>query len=257
MTLVAGEEAAIQISCNMHGCNNWNSGYNLFELQSSVSADLVTYSPTASSLSMIMRGTPYSFTPQSFTAGTINVGVLNATTINGAISGTNVNSGTISAAYLPVFGPSGSTHAPGIVPDPGAVAGSTRFLREDGTWVVPSGGSSSGVQIGGDIGGTLASPKVTGIQGNPVSATAPTVGQVYVWNGTAFVPATRASTITLEHVFTGAGTFNYTHNLGTLYPLMTCYVNSGSASYTASNPDANDIAITVPAASDITCTFGI
>jgi hypothetical protein len=77
MNLVAGEQAAFQISCNMHGCNNWNSGYNLFELQSSVGADVVAYSPTASSLSMTMRGAPYTFTPQALTAGTIDVGTLN------------------------------------------------------------------------------------------------------------------------------------------------------------------------------------
>jgi len=37
---------------------------------------------------------------------------------------------------------------------------------------------------------------------------------------------------------------------------MTCYVNSGSPSYTARNIDVNNIAITVAASSDITCTFG-
>lgn len=66
----------------------------------------------------------------------------------------------------------------------------------------------------------------------------------------------RARTATVSHVFSGAGTFNYAHNLGTLYPLMTCYVNSGSTSFAASNVDANSTAITVTAAADITCTFG-
>jgi hypothetical protein len=154
MSLTAGEEAVFAIHCSLHGCGNWNSGYNLFELDSSASVDLVQYSPTASALTMNMRGTPYSFTPQAFTAGTIDVGTLNATTING-----------------------------------GAISHTT--------------------------------------------------------------------TITLEHAFAAAGTFNYTHNLGTLYPLMTCYVNSGSPSYTAANVDTNNIAITVTAPSDITCTFGI
>jgi hypothetical protein len=64
------------------------------------------------------------------------------------------------------------------------------------------------------------------------------------------------STVTLQHTFPAAGTFNYTHSLGTAYPLMTCYVNSGSPAYTAANVDANNIAITVTAPSDITCTFG-
>lgn len=36
------------------------------------------------------------------------------------------------------FGASGSNHAAGLVPDPGATAGTTKFLREDGTWVVPN-----------------------------------------------------------------------------------------------------------------------
>lgn len=32
------------------------------------------------------------------------------------------------------FGGSGTNHSEGIVPDPGSLAGTTRFLREDGTW---------------------------------------------------------------------------------------------------------------------------
>ena len=40
------------------------------------------------------------------------------------------------------FGASGSGHAAGVVPDPGAVAGTNHYLREDGTWVVPAGGAS-------------------------------------------------------------------------------------------------------------------
>jgi len=53
-----------------------------------------------------------------------NVAAL-ASNLNGAA----ITSGTVSAARLPLFGPSGTTHAAGIVPDPGATAGSTRFLR--------------------------------------------------------------------------------------------------------------------------------
>ncbi|QBQ96289.1 hypothetical protein [Paraburkholderia pallida] len=46
-------------------------------------------------------------------------------------------------ADLPVMGASGGGHASGAAPDPGATAGSTRYLREDATWAVPSGGGSS------------------------------------------------------------------------------------------------------------------
>lgn len=38
-----------------------------------------------------------------------------------------------------VFVASGSSHATGLVPDPGSSAGSTKFLREDATWAVPTG----------------------------------------------------------------------------------------------------------------------
>ena len=46
---------------------------------------------------------------------------------------------------LGVFGPSGPRHAEGIVPDPGATAGATKFLREDATWQVPGGGGGGGL----------------------------------------------------------------------------------------------------------------
>ncbi|MDE2105774.1 MAG: hypothetical protein KGL39_51595 [Patescibacteria group bacterium] len=44
---------------------------------------------------------------------------------------------TVEAADL-VMGASGPGHAAGDAPDPGAVAGTTRFLREDATWVAPT-----------------------------------------------------------------------------------------------------------------------
>jgi hypothetical protein len=43
-------------------------------------------------------------------------------------------------ALLTVFSPSGPGSAKGLVPDPGTTAGTTRYLREDGTWVTPPGG---------------------------------------------------------------------------------------------------------------------
>jgi hypothetical protein len=46
----------------------------------------------------------------------------------------------IITAGLPIFGASGGSHAQGLVPDPGASAGTTRYLREDATWFVPPGG---------------------------------------------------------------------------------------------------------------------
>ena len=47
---------------------------------------------------------------------------------------------------LSVMGASGSGHASGLVPDTPTTAGNTKFLREDGTWAIPSGGSG-GMEI--------------------------------------------------------------------------------------------------------------
>jgi hypothetical protein len=40
----------------------------------------------------------------------------------------------------PLMGASGGSHKAGIVPDPGATLGAARYLREDATWAIPSGG---------------------------------------------------------------------------------------------------------------------
>ncbi len=138
MSAQVGEQAAFALHCNSHGCGNWNSGYDLFELDSNVAVDTMFFQPMTSALSLTLRGTTYGFTPQAFTAGTVNAGTINATTVNA----TTIN-GAMSASQLPVFVASGSGHAVGAVPDPGATAGTTRYLREDGTWVAPVASSSA------------------------------------------------------------------------------------------------------------------
>ena len=82
----------------------------------------------------------------ALTIGTVNAGTVNATTLNGAVS----------AAQLPVFQASGGGHSQGAVPDPGATAGTTRFLREDGTWTTPSDGGSTGLSAGVGLEGMTA-----------------------------------------------------------------------------------------------------
>lgn len=44
---------------------------------------------------------------------------------------------------VPKLTPSGASHQAGIAPDPGGSAGTSKFLREDATWAVPSGGGGS------------------------------------------------------------------------------------------------------------------
>jgi hypothetical protein len=188
--LDAGAQSLIYAHCNaVMGCNRWDSTYDLFLLDSAAGSDLEQYEPQNSTVTWSLRGVPYSFSPTAFTARTIDVGTLNATTITGGVSGAAINSGTISAERLPLFGPSGTTHAPGIVPDPGATAGATRYLREDGTWDVPAGG-------GGGGGGGGGSP--SGAAGGDLSGTYPnpTVGAVHAGSsaiGSVTVPVTAAT----------------------------------------------------------------
>ena len=53
-------------------------------------------------------------------------------------------------AILPVAVASGTSHAKGLVPDPGATPGTTKYLREDMTWVVPPGATQSIIIAVGD-----------------------------------------------------------------------------------------------------------
>jgi hypothetical protein len=58
------------------------------------------------------------------------------------LSGGGALSADVTLAAVPM-GASGASHAAGMVPDPGATAGTTRFLREDASWAVPAGGAGS------------------------------------------------------------------------------------------------------------------
>lgn len=52
---------------------------------------------------------------------------------------------------VPKMQPSGASHQGGIVPDPGASSGTSKFLREDATWSVPSGGGGGGIPTGSNV----------------------------------------------------------------------------------------------------------
>jgi lysophospholipase L1-like esterase len=172
LELEGGEDAAIKVFCNSHGCNTWNSAYNLFELQTGAGQDTINYSPATSILNINVRGGVYQFSPTSFTAPTINVSTINATTVHGAFTGSFA--GSITPASLPVFAASGAGHAIGAVPDPGPTAGTTRFLREDGTWVAGAGGTPGPQGPAGPAGATGA----TGPAGPTVAATSSSLGAV-------------------------------------------------------------------------------
>lgn len=223
MRLQAGEQSVFTIGCNSHGCGNWNSQYNLFELQSSASTDLIQWNPAASDLGILVRGAGYFFTPQAFSATTanlttVNATTINATTLNGKLSGSNITSGTVAGSLLGTFGASGASHSTGAVPDPGATAGNTRYLREDGTWSTPagSGGTATVAQIQSGtidstvIGGTTpaagtfstlsAKTAMAPSSGGTGSAATPAAGQLLVGNaaGTAYAPQTLSGDCTVS-----------------------------------------------------------
>ena len=189
--LQAGERSVFSVHCNSHGCGKWNSGYDLFELDSTSGYDTITFQPQTSTLSMSLRGTPYGFSPLGFTAGTVNATTLNASTVNA----TTIN-GTLSATQLPVFGASGSGHTQGAVPDPGATAGASRYLREDGIWITPPSAGGGGTVAALPVSGASADyhfldgsgDTVTDSTGNGNAATLGAGGLAPVWvpNGLAF-----------------------------------------------------------------------
>jgi hypothetical protein len=103
---------------------------------------------------------------------------------------------SIVGADLPIFGASGSSHAPGAVPDPGATAGTTRFLREDATWAVPPGGGGSGTVT--SVGLALPSSVFT-ITGSPVTGSGTLTG--------TFATQTAATVFAAPAGSTGAPSF--------------------------------------------------
>jgi len=123
---------------------------------------------------------------------TPNLGTPSAITLTNATGlplSTGVT-GTLAGANMAVMGASGASHAPGAVPDPGASAGSSRFLREDGTWSAPSGAGTvtnsgnltsnnlvlgtgtTGVQVAAGIGTDGVSKVNLGVAGTSVGAVA-------------------------------------------------------------------------------------
>jgi len=96
----------------------------------------------------------------TFRAGYFS-GTVTATTFSGnattatalAANGTNCAGGTSFALGTDATGAaecgtvqtmvaSGASHKGGLVPDPGVTSGTSKFLREDGTWTTPTGGGS-------------------------------------------------------------------------------------------------------------------
>ena len=62
-------------------------------------------------------------------------------------------------ASLTAFGASGTEHKSGLVPDPGVIASTTKYLREDGSWNVPPAGDANIIEEI-KVNGTALTPDV-------------------------------------------------------------------------------------------------
>jgi hypothetical protein len=80
----------------------------------------------------------------------------------------------------------------GILPA-GAYASVRTRLDILETRIGSGGGGGGGFSAGGDLSGTSTSQNVIGIQGRPISSTAPTTGQVLEYNGSQWIPTTIAA----------------------------------------------------------------
>jgi hypothetical protein len=125
--------------------------------------------------------------------------IFGSPTINTVFAGASSGSATSPTfrSILPVdlgnavFGASGSSHSIGVVPNPGAVAGSSRYLCENSTWVNP-----------------LASPTFTGTATIPILAntTSMTTPSIAINGGTAIVGQSGTGgtvAMTVSPTFTG------------------------------------------------------
>jgi hypothetical protein len=114
----------------------------------------------------ILQGTTDAGMTAAQFLGALGTGVLKNTTTTGVLS-------IAAPGDFPMMVASGSSHAAGMVGDPGASAGSTKFWREDATFAVPAGGGGGS----GTVDGISTVTLVAGT-GMTISDNTPGAGQI-------------------------------------------------------------------------------
>lgn len=120
----------------------------------------------------------------------------------------------------PAVGASGAAHSGGDVPDPGPVAGTSRFLREDAIWAIPPGGGQA-ANVSAATTVTTQAALAVNAAGGAVAVTLPPVAQA---NGPVriFKSDSSANAVTIAP---SAGTINGAANVSitTQYAKLTCW----------------------------------
>ena len=160
----------------------------------------LSWSKLASVPAMVMSISPGVLTGAVMLAGSANVSVTQSgqtitiaasgltTSATQIIAGTGLTGGgpltaNVTLSAVPMS-PSGPSHSLGYAPDPGATAGTGRFLREDATWAVPPSGS----------GGIVGTANYV-----PIFTSASTIGNSVIYqNGSNIGIATTAAGSTLD-----------------------------------------------------------
>ena len=109
-------------------------------------------------------------------------------------------------AYSIILHPANGNTASVPTGDVTSVFGRTgAVVAETGDYTAAQVGAlADNAAVGGDLSGTVPDPKVAGLQGIPVSATAPANGDALVYNGTEWLPGNSAAPVTSVFGRTGA-----------------------------------------------------
>jgi hypothetical protein len=130
----------------------------------------------------------------------------------------------------------------------------TQVLTFNGTnWAaaaVPTTPPTTSVTMGGDVTGNSATAKVTAIQNIPVSSSAPTLNQIFAYNGTVWAPAAPVTQVTMAGDVSGASnaakvTALQNIPISSVVPTNTQILTYNGTNWAAANPPAAVTSVTM------------